>query len=67
MRINLKRTGLAGSYSKCKQELMGCNAVQFGEKPTFRKNIQPLSSGPKSKPSKIPDEAGSLIRVKDKA
>jgi hypothetical protein len=30
----------------------GCNAVQFGKCPTFRRNISPPSSGSKSKPSK---------------
>jgi hypothetical protein len=47
--------------------LLGSNAMQLGEKPKFQRNIQPLSLGPKSKPSKIPAEAGRFSHVQDKA
>jgi hypothetical protein len=39
--------------------LMGCKAVWFRESAMFRRNILPLSSGLKNKPSKKPVEAGS--------
>jgi hypothetical protein len=35
-----------------KYGLLGCKSVYFDEIPTFRKNIQPPSSEPKSKLSK---------------
>jgi hypothetical protein len=43
---------------------IGCNAVQFGESPTFRRNISPASSGWKSKPTKRPAEAGGKLSEK---
>jgi hypothetical protein len=38
--------------------LVGCNAMQSGESPTFRRSIPPPSSGLKGKRSKKPAEVG---------
>jgi hypothetical protein len=43
--------------------LVGCDAVYFGENPTFRRNVQTQSSGSKSKSSKKPVEAGGKLSV----
>jgi hypothetical protein len=32
--------------------ILGCNVVYFGKRPTFRRNMSPPSSGSKSKPIK---------------
>jgi hypothetical protein len=44
-------------------DLPNCNDMKFGDNPTFRRDILPLSSGLKNKPNKKPAEAGGKLSL----
>jgi hypothetical protein len=44
-----------------KRFLLGCNYVQFGGSLTVQRNILPLSSGSKKKPSNKPAETSGKL------
>jgi hypothetical protein len=56
--VNRKISSHGDNYEE--HGLLGCNAVKFGENPTFRRNILPPTSGSKNDPSNKPTVAGDL-------
>jgi hypothetical protein len=50
-----------GDYEE--SDILICNAVQFGETPTFRRNMPPPYSGPKDKSRKKSVETGGKMKM----